>query len=154
MCDGFEYDFERGDIRRYDQQTDTAFLQKAKARGGCVILTWSRNPLLKPALRREETLAYHSIMVKDSSARTSFTPSFRQMFKARALTKENDAVCFFAHHWLIRRHDFATRHLMNLHSQYVCVAGIILANAKSRRQLLEWAAKVGNNGAAFKPRAP
>lgn len=49
---------------------------------------------------------------------------------------------------------FATRYLMNLHSQYMCVAGIILANAKSRKQLFEWAAKIGNNGAAFSPRAP
>lgn len=43
---------------------------------------------------------------------------------------------------------------MNLHSQYMRVAGIILANAKSRRELVEWAAKIGNNGAAFSPCAP
>lgn len=37
MCDGFENDFERGDIRRHDQQKDTALLQKAKARGEYVL---------------------------------------------------------------------------------------------------------------------
>lgn len=104
-------------------------------------------------MRRDFGLSFH-YGERYSSALTSFTPSFRQMFKTRALAKGNDAVCFFAHHWLIGRHDFATRYLMSLHSQYVCVAGIILANAKSRRELLGRAAKVGNNGAAFSPRAP
>lgn len=51
MCDGFENDFERGDIRRHDQQTDTALLQKAKACGGSVLGAWSGNSPLEPALR-------------------------------------------------------------------------------------------------------
>lgn len=106
MCDWFEYDFERGDIRRYDQQKVTALVQKAKARGGCVLGAWPRSSLLEPPLQREETLAYHSIMVKEirRPGRVS-TPSFSQMFKTRALTKESGAVCFFAHYWLIGPHN-------------------------------------------------
>lgn len=51
MCDGLEHDFERGDIRRYDQQKGTALLQRAKACGGCVLGAWFRSPLLEPVLR-------------------------------------------------------------------------------------------------------